>query len=295
MNTLIANQYGRVQGEAGGCGLTLSVAAQTPRRESVELQTRVDSVEQQLHLLAILRAVERRIEQFQLRDGKVGESAEPQSPFDETICGEEDLFRSNGAASKNKIYGRFSQFLVYEQVEQGRLRVFFAVRDEAKRVARFDLHPGEVQAMHSLARRALFTCEQIDLLLRDELSMSVTLAASRHGLRFGVQTPLWRSEFVISKANDLATLAVFARRVINQEKTIPIKFGGEVNQLSLRRRTDGQVLAEFQHDGAMERIALSTLQLYELEILAQYALHRAFEPPSFAAGSPLPPETATAA
>ena len=45
MNTLIANQYGRVQGEAGGCGLTLSVTAQTPRRESVEFQTRVDSVD----------------------------------------------------------------------------------------------------------------------------------------------------------------------------------------------------------------------------------------------------------
>jgi hypothetical protein len=295
MNTLIANQYGRVQGEAGGCGLTLCVTAQTPRRESVELQTHVDSVEQQLHLLAILRAVERRIEQFQLRDGKAGESAEQQSPFDETICGEEDLFRSNGSPSKNKIYGRFSQFLVYEQVDQGRLRVFFAVRDEAKRVARFDLHPGEVQAMHSLARRALFSCDQIGLLLRDELSVSVTLSASSHGLRFSVQSPLWRSEFVISKANDLATLAVFTRRAINQEKTIPIKFGGEVNQLSLRRRNDGQVLAEFEHDGAMERIALSTLQLYELEILTQFALHRAFEPSSFAAGNPLPPETATAA
>jgi hypothetical protein len=295
MNTLIANQYGRVQGEAGGCGLTLCVTAQTPRRDSVELQTRLDSVEQQLHLLAILRAVERRIEQFQLRDGKTPESAEQQSPFDETICGEEDLFRSNGSPSKNKIYGRFSQFLVYEQVDQGRLRVFFAVRDDAKRVARFDLHPGEVQAMYSLARRTLFSCEQIDLLLRDELSVSVTLSASSHGLRFGVQTPLWRSEFGIDKANDLATLAVFTRRVVNQEKTIPIKFGGEVNQLSLRRRNDGQVLAEFQHDGAMERIALSTLQLYELEILAQFALHRAFEPSSRAAESPLPPEAATAA
>jgi hypothetical protein len=106
---------------------------------------------------------------------------------------------------------------------------------------------------------------------------------------------LWRSEFVISKANDLATLAVFMRRVINLEKTIPLKFGGEVNQLSLRRRNDGQVLAEFQQDGAMERIALSTLQLYELEILTQYALHRAFEPSSFAAGSPVPPKAATAA
>jgi hypothetical protein len=295
MNTLIANQYGRVQGEAGSCGLTLSVTAQTPRRESVQLQTCVDSVEQQLHLLAILRAVERRIEQFQLRDGKAGESAEQQSPFDETVCNEGDLFTSNGSSSKNKIYGRFSQFLVYEQFDQGRLRVFFAIRDEAKRVARFDLHPGEVQALHALAKRALFTCKQVDLLLRDDMSLSVAVNVSCHGLRFDVQTPLWRSEFVISKANDLATLAVFTRRAINQEKTIPIKFGVEVNQLSLRRRNDGQVLAEFEHDGAMERIALSTLQLYELEILAQFALHRAFEPSGFAAGSPLPPETATAA
>src|SRR5437764_3433353 len=279
MNTLIAKQYGRVQGEAGGCGLTLCVTAQTPRRESVQLQTCIDAVEQQLHLLAILRAVNRRIEQFQLRDDKTPEPAEQQSPFDETVCGEDDLFRSNGAASKNKIYGRFSQFLVYEQVDEGRLRVFFAVRDEAKRVARFDLHPGEVQAMHSLARRALFSCEQIGLLLRDELSVSVTPSASSHGLRFSVQSPLWRSEFVISKANDLATLTVFTRRAINQEKTIPIKFGGEVNQFSLRKRNDGQVLAEFQYDGAMERVALSTLQLYKLEILGQYPLHRAFWPP----------------
>src|SRR5436853_1788762 len=295
MNTLIANQYGRVEGEAARNALTLSVTAQTPRREPVQLQTCIDSVEQQLHLLAILRAVERRIEQFQVRDAKTAQTGDQESPFDETICSEGDLFNSNGSSSKNKIYGRFSQFLVYEQVDQGRLRVFFAVRDEAKRVARFDLHPGEVQAMHTLARLTLFSCEQIDLLLRDELSVSVTLSASRHGLRFEVQVPLWRSEFVISQANDLATLAVFTRRVINQEKTIPIKFGGEVNQLTLRRRTDGQVLAEFQYDGAMERVALSTLQLYELEILAQYALHRAFEPPSFAAGTPVLPETATAA
>src|SRR5436190_12376844 len=218
MNTLIANQFGRVQGEAGGCGLTLCVTAQTPRRESVELQTHVDSVEQQLHLLAILRAVERRIEQFQLRDGKAGESADQQSPFDETVCGEDDLFRSNGSPSKNKIYGRFSQFLVYEQVDEGRLRVFFAVRDDVKRVARFDLHPGEVQAMHSLARRALFSCEQIDLLLRDELSLSVGLNVSGHGVRFDVQTPLWRSQFGLNKANDLATLAVFTRRAVNHER-----------------------------------------------------------------------------
>ena len=79
MNTLIANQYGRVQGEARGCGLTSCVTAQTPRRESVELQSRVDSIERQLHLLAILRAVGRRIEQFQLRESKAGESAEQRS------------------------------------------------------------------------------------------------------------------------------------------------------------------------------------------------------------------------
>jgi hypothetical protein len=55
-----------------------------------------------------------------LRDSKAGESADQQGPLDETICGEEDLFRSNGSPSKNKIYGRFSQFLVYEQVGQSR-------------------------------------------------------------------------------------------------------------------------------------------------------------------------------
>jgi hypothetical protein len=151
MNTLIANQYGRVQGEVAGTGLILTVAAQTPRRESVELQTRIDSLEQLLHLLAIMRAVERRIEQFQLRDSKKPDVSEEQSPFDDTICSEGDLFISNGSGSKNKIYGRFTRFLIYEQVDEGRLRVFFAVRDDAKRVARFDLHPGEVQAMHALA------------------------------------------------------------------------------------------------------------------------------------------------
>ncbi|PYT74048.1 MAG: hypothetical protein DMG42_11260 [Acidobacteria bacterium] len=295
MNTLIANQYGRVEGEAARNALTLSVTAQTPRRESVQLQTCIDAVEQQLHLLAILRAVERRIEQFQLRDAKTAQTGDQESPFDETICSEGDLFNSNGSSSKNKIYGRFSQFLVYEQVDQGRLRVFFAVRDEAKRVARFDLHPGEVQAMHALAKRALFACQQVDLLLRDDLSLSVALNVSSHGLRLEVQTPLWHSEFVISKGNDLATLAVFIRRAINQEKTIPIRFEDAGIQFGLRKRNDGQVLAEFHHDESMERIPLSTLQLYELEILAQFALHRAFEPPSFAAGNPLSPETATAA
>jgi hypothetical protein len=295
MNTLIANQYGRVEGEAARNALTLSVTAQTPRREAVQLQTRIDSVEQQLHLLAVLRAVERRIEQFQLHDGKASQTGEQESPFEETVSSEGDVFTSNGSPSKNKIYGRFSQFLVYEQLDRGRLRVFFAVRDEAKRVARFDLHPGEVQAIHALAKRALFAFKQVDLLIRDDLSLSVVLNVSCEGLRLEVQTPLWHSEFVISKANDLATLAVFTRRAIDQEKTIPIRFGEEANQFGLRKRNDGQVLAEFHHDESMERIPLSTLQLYELEILAQFGLHRAFEPSSCAAGTPPQPETATAA
>src|SRR5207244_8033273 len=129
------------------------------------------------------------------------QAREPASPFEGAICGEGDLFNAN-VASKNKIYGRFAQFLIYEQVDQGRLRVFFAVRDDAKRVARFDLHPGEVQAFHALAKRSLFASEQVDLLLRDDLSLSVALNVSGHGLRFDVQTPLWRSQFTVSKAND---------------------------------------------------------------------------------------------
>jgi hypothetical protein len=293
MNTLIANQYGRVQGEVVGSGLTLAVAADTPRRESVQLETRIDSVEQQLYLLAILRAVERRIEQFQLRDPNASQTREPESPFDGTICSEGDLFNSNGA-SKNKIYGRFAQFLIYEQIDQGRLRVFFAVRDDAKHVARFDLHPGEVQAFYALVKRSLFASAQVDVLLRDELSLSVALNVSCHGLRFDVQTPLWRSQFVVTKANDLATLAVFTRRAINQEKVVPLHSGGEGNQLSLRRRNDGQVMAEFQYQSSSERIPLSTLQVYELDILTRYALYRAFEPSDISLRSQVSPESATA-
>src|SRR5579885_512882 len=277
MNILICNQYGRVQGEVGGTGLALAVTAQTPRRESVQLQTRLDS-----------------IEQFQLRDAKATQSAEPEGAFDESICTDGELFSSNGN-SKNKIYGRFAQFLIYEQLEQGRLRVFFAVRDEAKRVARFDLHPGEVQAFHALAKRALFACEQVDLLLRDDLSLSIGLNVSDHGVRFEAHTPIWHSQFAITKANDLATLAVFARRSVNQEKTIPVRFGDDANHFSLRKRNDGQVVAEFEHEGSTEKITLSTLQLLELEILAQYALHRAFEPVSVPLRNHLPPQSATAA
>lgn len=295
MNTLIANHYGRVQGEVGGAGLKLMIAAQTPRRESVEVQTSIDSIEQLLHLLAIMRAVERRIEQFQLRDSNKSDGTEQESPFDDTISSEGDLFGSNGSGSKNKIYGRFAHFLIYEQVDEGRLRVFFAVRDDAKRVARFDLHPGEVQAMHALAKRALFAHEQVDLLLRDELSLSVGLNVSGRGARFDVQTPLWHSQFCLNKANDLATLAVFTRRAVNQERAIPIRFGESANQFSLRKRNDGPVIAEFEHQRTMEKIVFSTLQLYELETLAQYALHRAFEPVAVPLENHLPPQATTAA
>src|SRR5437870_12242302 len=128
--------------------------------------------------------------------------------------------------------------------------LFRSVRDEAKRVARFDLHPGEVQAMHALAKRALFACQQVDLLLRDDLSLSVALNVSSHGLRLEVQTPLWHSQLVISKGNDLATLAVFIRRAINQEKTIPIRFEDAGFQFGLRKWSAGRVLAELLHDEA---------------------------------------------
>jgi hypothetical protein len=76
---------------------------------------------------------------------------------------------------------------------------------------------------------------------------------------------------------------------------VPVHFGDEGNQFSLRKRTDGQVLAEFQHKGSVERVPLSTLQLHELEILAQYALHRAFEPSEVSVSNQVPPHSATAA
>jgi hypothetical protein len=79
-----------------------------------------------------------------------------------------------------------------------------------------------------------------------------------------------------------------------QEKVVPIHFGIEANQFSLRKRTDGQIVAEFQYQDSGERIVLSTLQVYELEILAQYALHRAFEPSNAIGSESSLPEVATA-
>jgi len=126
------------------------------------------------------------------------------------------------------------------------------------------------------------------------LSLTVALNASGQGMRFDVQTPVWHSQFGVAKGNELATLAVFTRRTINQERVVPISFGDEANQFSLRKRTDGQILAEFQYQESVERVPLSTLQLYELEILAQYALHLAFEP-NVSIRSQVPPQSVTAA
>ena len=55
----------RVEGEAARNALTLSVTAQT-RRGAPNPQTPIDSVKQQLRLLAIPRAVERRIKSFRV-------------------------------------------------------------------------------------------------------------------------------------------------------------------------------------------------------------------------------------
>jgi len=115
-----------------------------------------------------------------------------------------------------------------------------------------------------------------------------------HGVNGGVLDPA-RSQFDVAKGNELATLAVFAHRTINQERVVPIRFGDDTNQFSLRKRTDGPILAEFQHEESVERVQLSSLQLYELEILAQYALHRAFEPANASVRNQLPPQSVTAA
>ena len=81
---------------------------------------------------------------------------------------------------------------------------------------------------------------------------------------------------------------MFTRRAVNQEKTAPVRFGEDANQFSLRKRNDDQIVGEFQHQGSIENITLPTLQLLEFEILAQYALHRAFESVSVPVPSHLP-------
>ena len=103
MNTLLANQYDPVEGEAARTALTLSVTAQTTRREAVQLQTCIDSVEQQLHRLAIPRAVERRIESFQMHEAKIAQTGEQGAPS--TARSVKDAIYSTSAeeSSKNDI------------------------------------------------------------------------------------------------------------------------------------------------------------------------------------------------
>ena len=110
--------------------------------------------------------------------------------------------------------------------------------------------------MHALAKRALFTCKQVDLLLRDDLSLCVAVNVSSHGLRFDVQTPLWRSEFVISKANHLATLAVFT--LSGQVFTVPLGVPPATPQLLATqtpaldpRVNPAGTLVAYVHDGAL--------------------------------------------
>ena len=296
MNILIANQYGQVQGGVADNGLILAIAAETPRRESVHLQTCIDSVEQQLSLLAVLRTVDRRIEQFQLRESSRSElqAHEGESPFEETTGRECDEFNANGGA-KSKVYGRFAQFLIYEQLEQGWLRIFFAARDESKRTARFDVHPGEVQAFLALAKRSLFARPQIELLLRDDISFTVALTASGDGMTFDVQTPSWHSQFSVSRANDVATLGVFARRAIKRERVVPLCFGEADSKLSFRKRPAGQVVAEFQHKGSpVECVTLSSLELHKIELLAEFVLHQTFAPSNGKIGGAVSAECSTA-
>ena len=299
MNTLIANQYGQVQGALTEKGLLLTVDAETPRRESVHLMIPLDSVVGHLYLLSILTAVERRINQFQLNNSP---------PSDESLQEDEalvtgppspdtDLFEPSPASknSRNKVYGRFPNFLIYEQVEQSRLRVFFAARDEQKRVARFDLNPGEVRAFRALAEHALFSLPRIDLLVRDELSLAVAVTASRKGLVFDVQTPLWQSPFVIGQANNVATLGVFVQRALNGAKTTPIQFETDSAGVLFRKKPDGRVLVEFRHQESSERLTLSRLHLYEMEILARYVLYHCFDSGNGDAGVPARDNAVTSA
>ena len=239
--------------------------------------------------------MERRIEQFQLRDCSQAESHihEEESALEE-VSGEDGDWLNTHGSSKSKVYGRFAQFLIYEQLEQGRLRVFFAARDECKRVARFDLHPGEVQAFLSLAKCSLFAHPQISLLLRDDVSLTIALTASGQGMSFEVQNAMWHSQFTVSRANEVATLSVFVRRAIKRQKVVPLRFGETDNHLVFRKHAAGQVFVEFQHKGSAECVTISSLELHKLELLAEFALHHTFAPASGKIGGALTVESSTA-
>jgi hypothetical protein len=223
-----------------------------------------------LYLLAILGAVRRRIRQFQLKDPTT--CGEPQD-----LASESELF-DPVPSSRNKVYGRFPNFLIYEQFDQERLRLFFSARDDRNQVARFDLKAGEVEALHALAERPLLAAAPIEVPFQDELALAVTCTASPDSLAFDVQTPAWHSEFRVNRAHHLATLAVFIDRALDQASAAPIRFEDGPAALTFRRRPDGKVLLEFRLGDCGDRLRLSTLHVYELEVLARYALSRSFEP-----------------
>lgn len=279
MNVIIANQHGRLQGELSESGLVLVVDAQTPRRDSVHLTIPLDSAESKLYLLAVLGAVEHRINQVHLKDTDFSEQRIQDEESNEIGSNSAETNELEpDSASKSRVYGRFSNFLIRDQVEQGRLRVFFAARDEQKRIVRFDLDPGEVVAFQSLIERALFAAPRIDLLLRDELSLAVTLSACSKGMVFDVQAALWQSPFVVSKAHNIGALRVFMQRMLRGAKTSPINFETDKAGLVFRRKPDGRVQVEFRHQELKEQLMLTRLQLHEIEILARYSLYRCFEP-----------------
>lgn len=270
MNTLIANQYGQVQGEVAGPSLRLLVDAETPRHDSVHVTLTLDSSSDLLYLLAILGAVKRRIGQFQVKEPEASQELEG-------LASEPELFDTE-PSSRNKIYGRFPSFLVYEQFDEERLRLFFSARDDQNHIARFDLKAGEVEAFRTLAERALLTAAIIKVPFQDELSLAVNCTASTSGLTFGVQTPGWRSEFRVSKAHHLATLAVFIDRALDQVHVTAIHFEDGPATLALRRKVDGKIHLEFRLGDSREQLRLPALHVYELEVLARYALCRSFEP-----------------
>ncbi len=95
---------------------------------------------------------------------------------------------------------------------------------------------------------------------------------------FDVQTPTWQSHFGIAKAHNVATLGVFLERALNGAKAAPLHFDTGPAGMAFQTKPDGRVLVEFRYRDSSERLALSRLQLYEIEILTRYVLFRSFEP-----------------
>jgi hypothetical protein len=85
MTTLIADQYGPLEGEPRWNALTLSVTARIACREAVQLRAVIDSVGRQLLLPATLRRLRARIEFFRNVRGQKKPSGRT-GGFDDTSC-----------------------------------------------------------------------------------------------------------------------------------------------------------------------------------------------------------------